>query len=134
MPFTVGLLIPALSGCPSPPQTTAREELAAYMAAHPDIEFEGCPEAELDDCGVNPDTAFPSAVVLECVYAAKQTCTPTWGCVVWATFDAIEEYCLLVEDGTCNVLYFNTGAVSTCETMEEPEDCVPILGACTALE
>ena len=88
-----------LWGCDAPEQSSAREALDAYQAAHPEVSYHACPEAELDDCGANPDTAAPSAAVLDCVYAAKQACVPTWGCVPWATFDAAGELCLFRRAG-----------------------------------
>ena len=119
-----------LWGCDAPEQTSAREALDAYLAAHSAVSYQACPEAELDDCGVNPDTAAPSAAVLDCVYAAKQACVPTWGCVPWATFDAAGEFCLLVEEGTCQILHFNPELLQTCDGMAEPEDCFPTLTGC----
>jgi hypothetical protein len=119
-----------LWGCDAPAQPSAREALNAYLAAHPAVSYQACPEAEVDDCGVNPDTASPSGAVLDCVYAAKQGCVPTWGCVPWATFDAAGEFCLLVEDGTCQILYFNPTPPQTCDGMAEPEDCFPTLTGC----
>lgn len=129
---TFGLLILSLSACADP--QNSKEGLNAYLADHADVVFEVCPDAEIDECGGGADTSSPSAVVLDCVYAAKQACTPAWGCITYITIDAMGEYCLLVEEGTCNLIYFNSGAVQSCETMEEPDGCFPVVADCTAVE